>query len=157
MGPLGGVRCVMPEPGGTCPVGCAPLCECVSPGTQIATASGEVPIEALQPGDLVYSVNDDGIVLVPLLKAESRPVNNHHVRRLTLSDGTVLEVSEGHPMGDGTSFGSLEAGDVRDSLTVVLVERIPYEHGYTFDILPDSSTGTYFAGGLLIGSTLFEP
>jgi hypothetical protein len=146
-----------PNSAGTCPVGCAPLCECVSPGTLIATASGEVPIELLQVGDLVYSVEDEAIVLVPLLRAESRPVENHHVVRLTLSDGTVLEVSAGHPMGDGTSFGTLEVGDVRDALTVIAVERIPYEHGFTFDILPDSSTGTYFAGGVSIGSTLFEP
>jgi hypothetical protein len=156
MGPVGGVRCMTPNATGTCPVGCAPLCECVSPGTRIAAARGEVPIEELRVGDLVYSVHDEAIVLVPLLQAESRPVENHHVQRLSLSDGTVLEVSEGHPMGDGTSFGSLAVGDVRGSLSVTAIERIPYQHGFTFDILPDSSTGTYFAGGVLMGSTLFE-
>lgn len=157
MGPIAGTRCMSPNAAGTCPVGCAPLCECLSPGTGIATARGEVPIEDLAVGDLVYSVHDEAIVLVPLLQAESRPVEGHHVSRLSLSDGTVLEVSEGHPMGDGTSFGSLSVGDMRGSLTVMAIERIPYQHGFTFDILPDSSTGTYFAGGMLMGSTLFEP
>lgn len=31
---------------------------------------------------------------------------------------------------------------------------IPYGHEHTYDILPDSDTGTYVAGGVLIGSTL---
>jgi hypothetical protein len=31
---------------------------------------------------------------------------------------------------------------------------IPYEHAFTYDILPASETGTYYAAGALIGSTL---
>jgi hypothetical protein len=33
-------------------------------------------------------------------------------------------------------------------------EMVPYRYAYTYDILPGSSTGTYVASGLLIGSTL---
>jgi hypothetical protein len=33
---------------------------------------------------------------------------------------------------------------------------VPYEHPFTYDILPASSTGTYIAGGKLIGSTLYS-
>jgi hypothetical protein len=31
---------------------------------------------------------------------------------------------------------------------------VPYLHDATYDILPDSSSGAYFASGVLIGSTL---
>jgi hypothetical protein len=31
---------------------------------------------------------------------------------------------------------------------------VPYGFDATYDILPDSDTGAYFAGGALIGSTL---
>jgi hypothetical protein len=34
------------------------------------------------------------------------------------------------------------------------VEIVPYGHPYTYDILPASKSGTYFAAGVLIGSTL---
>ena len=33
---------------------------------------------------------------------------------------------------------------------------IRYAHSHTYDILPDSESGTYYAGGLLIGSTLWH-
>jgi hypothetical protein len=33
---------------------------------------------------------------------------------------------------------------------------VPYEHERTYDILPASETGSYVAGGALIGSTLFH-
>jgi hypothetical protein len=36
----------------------------------------------------------------------------------------------------------------------VSVTDIPYEHDATYDILPDSTSGAYFASGVLIGSTL---
>jgi hypothetical protein len=39
---------------------------------------------------------------------------------------------------------------------VVASSVVPYEHPFTYDILPDSDTGAYFAGGLLIGSTLAD-
>ncbi len=35
---------------------------------------------------------------------------------------------------------------------------VPYRHTVTFDALPASETGTYFADGILVSSTLFgEP
>jgi len=33
-------------------------------------------------------------------------------------------------------------------------ERIPYVHSHTYDILPDSRSGTYYANGIRVGSTL---
>jgi len=41
-------------------------------------------------------------------------------------------------------------------VVVMSAELVPYAHAFTFDILPASETGTYVAGGVLIGSTLQE-
>jgi hypothetical protein len=37
---------------------------------------------------------------------------------------------------------------------VVSVLVVPYTEPFTYDILPDSETGVYFAAGAAIGSTL---
>ena len=133
---------------GSCPI-------CASPDTPIATPAGERSISELRAGDLVYSVDHDAIVAVPLARVASTPVANHEVLRVTLAGGRVLEISAGHPTAAGGTFAALRPGDELDSGHVVLsVERIPYAHARTFDILPLSSTGSYFAAGAEIGSSL---
>jgi hypothetical protein len=153
-GPDGPPRCVDPV-SDTCPRGC-PTCPCASPDTPIATPSGERPIAALRPGDLVYSVNGHAIAAVPINSVSRNPVMGHHVLRLRLANGNVLEISAMHPTADGRTLASVTPGSALDGVRVVSVELVPYPHGHTYDILPDSDTGTYFAGGVLIGSTLFE-
>ena len=37
---------------------------------------------------------------------------------------------------------------------ILAVDTVPYPYSHTYDILPDSETGAYFAGGALVGSTL---
>lgn len=77
--------------------------------------------------------------------------------RIMLANGAVLEVSPGHPTADGRIFGDLKAGSHLDSQhEIVSAELVPYQHDATYDVLPSSSTGTYFAAGALIGSTLFD-
>jgi len=66
----------------------------------------------------------------------------------------VLEISGVHPTADGRTFADLHSGDDLDGVRVVGASVIPYAHDATYDILPDSDTGTYFAAGVLIGSTL---
>jgi hypothetical protein len=127
---------------------------CASPDTPIATPSGNRPIADLTVGDLVYSVDDDGIVLVPILRVGRTPVTNHRVARIRTADGRVLEISPGHPTADGRSFSDLRAGTRLDGVLVESMEMVPYVHAYTHDILPASKSGTYFAAGMLIGSTL---
>lgn len=39
-------------------------------------------------------------------------------------------------------------------VVIVSANLVPYTHEATYDILPESDTGAYFAGGALIGSTL---
>ena len=130
---------------------------CASPDTPIATPDGEQPIASLRVGDLVYSEDHDAIVVVPLLKVEHTSVKRHRVMRVTLESGRVLEISPGHPTADGRRFGDLLAGSTLDAEHWVRsAELVPYTYDATFDILPASSTGTYYAAGALIGSTLFQ-
>jgi hypothetical protein len=130
---------------------------CASPDTPIATPFGERPIAELRVGDLVYSVDDGAIVPVPLVSVGRTPVAHHHVVRVVFRDGRVLEISEGHPTADGRTFGDLRAGGLLDSHEITSVEVVPYTYPFTYDVLPGSKTGTYFAGGALVGSTLQTP
>jgi hypothetical protein len=127
---------------------------CASPGTPIATPDGDRPIADLAPGDLVYSVEHDAVVAVPVIRVSRTPVRDHHVVRVTLANAAILEVSAHHPTADGRTFGDLRRGGTLDHVTVDAVEIVPYPHPFTYDILPASSTHTYFAGGALVGTTL---
>jgi hypothetical protein len=136
---------------GACPI-------CAAPDTPISTPSGDRPIASLAVGDLVYSVDHGAIVAVPIALVGRTAVAAHRVMRVELAGGAVLEVSPGHRTGDGRRFGELTRGALLDSQHAVLsAELVPYGYDATYDVLPASSTGTYFAAGALVSSTLFEP
>jgi hypothetical protein len=124
----------------------------------LATPTGERPIASLAVGDLVYSVDEDAIVAVPLIHIGRTPVAAHRVVRVVLENGSVLEMSPGHLTADGRTFGELVAGSSFDTQhTVVSAELVPYQYDATYDVLPASSTGTYFAAGALVRSTMRYP
>ncbi len=128
---------------------------CASPDTPIATPSGDRPIAELRVGDLVYSVDRGAIVPVPIARIGSTPVAHHEVLQITLSDGAVIEISPGHPLANGQPLSSLSPGaEIDGQHRVRSIDLIPYMHDRTYDILPSSSTGTYFAAGALLGTTL---
>lgn len=52
------------------------------------------------------------------------------------------------------SHGALAIGDRLGGATVVGLASVPYPFDATYDILPDSDSGAYFAAGALVGSTL---
>jgi hypothetical protein len=135
-------------------MGCAPLCICASPDTPIATPAGERPIASLKVGDLVYSVDHGVMTVAPLIRVNRTPVSGHHVIRAVLASGAVLEISPGHPTTDGRTFGSLHGGDLLDGVAIRSASLVPYGYDATYDILPDTDSGAYFAGGVLVGSTL---
>jgi hypothetical protein len=134
-------------PSGGCPV-------CASPNTPIATPDGERPIASIAVGDLVYSVVNDAIVPVPTLRVGHARVSGHHVVRVKLSNGRFLEISPGHPTADGRLFSDLRKGGTLDGQRIDSAEVVPFEGLETYDILPASEGGTYFAAGVRIGSTL---
>jgi hypothetical protein len=131
---------------------------CASPDTLVATPDGERPIATLRPGDLVISLDRGELRAVPLLAVHRQPVTGHRVVRITLSTGRVVEMSERHPTVDGRPFASLAPGewlgDPVAGARIVALELIPYAHDATYDILPDSDTGSYVAAGALVGTTM---
>jgi hypothetical protein len=76
--------------------------------------------------------------------------------RLALDDGAVIELSPGHPLAGTGRVRDLVAGAALGARTLRSVAIVSYDRPFTYDILPDSSSGAYFAGGALMGSTLFE-
>ncbi|MBO6940070.1 MAG: hypothetical protein JJ863_34180 [Deltaproteobacteria bacterium] len=129
---------------------------CASPDTPIATPDGDRAIGTLVPGDLVFSIEDGAVVAVPIARVAQTEVDEHVVVRIRLDGGDELFLSPGHPLADGGSVGELEPGDLLGELEVLETELVEYEHPSTHDILPASETGAYFAGGALMGSSLFE-
>jgi hypothetical protein len=127
---------------------------CASPDTPIATPTGDRAIAELREGDLVYSMHEGALRIVPIARIARTPVHAHAVVRVRLASGALLEISAGHPTADGRTFGDLAPDAALDGVRIIEVSTVPYEHELTYDILPQSDSGTYIAGGVLIGSTL---
>lgn len=154
-GPVqGGPGCVPPSETGNCPAGCSPLCQCTAPDTPIATPTGDRPIASLKPGDLVYSIDQGQTSVVPIAEVQRVPADDHRVIRAVLADGQTLQISASHPLADGRTFNDLRAGQRLGDAVIVDAEEVPYEHGFTHDILPMSSTGTYFVAGIAVATTM---
>lgn len=129
---------------------------CLALGTRIATPRGGVAVEDLRVGDIVWTANATGArIAAPLVAVGSTPVPvTHQVVRLALEDGRLLYVSPGHPTADGRRVGDLLAGDRVDGARIASAQRVAYGGGATYDILPAGATGTYWANGVSLGSTL---
>ena len=146
--------CSMPSPPNyvcfpnTCDYPC-PIC--CSPDTRIRTTGEQKRIADIKEGELVLTDNGKA---VRVKKVSKTPVKNHKILNIKLSDGTILEISPGHPTADGRKFKDLKMGDVLDGRMVIETKLIPYVYSHTYDILPDSKSGNYYANGVLIGSTL---
>jgi hypothetical protein len=129
---------------------------CLALGTRIDTPRGEIAVQDLRIGDFVWTSDADGArVSAPLIAVGNTPVPaTHIVVRVALDDGRLLYVSPGHPTADGRRVGDLAPGDSLDGARIASVERVAYSGGATYDILPAGATGTYWANGVLLGSTL---
>lgn len=149
-GPLGNGCCQCDNQGM-----CSAFCQCASPDTPIATPTGERAISSLRVGDLVYSVDGARTVAVPVVATHQNAVGpEHRVMRVLLAGGATLDISGGHPTLDGRSFSQLRRGERLGGVEILDVASVPYGHDRTYDILPASESGGYFAGGALVGSTL---
>jgi hypothetical protein len=135
----------------------APNCPiCLAATTLIATPDGEVLVTAVRPGMLVWTETLDGHrIAARVIEAGSTPVPAGHLMvRLALADGRVLLASPGHRAADGRPLGTLAPGDRLDGSTIVDWELVPYGGDRTYDLLPAGPTGTYWANGILLASTL---
>lgn len=133
----------------TCPI-------CLAVHTRIDTPHGPVLVEDITLGELVWTANASGErVAAPVVQVVRVPVSAGHLLvHVVLADGRELWASPGHPTADGRVLASLRPGDVLDGSRVLRADIVPYNGGATYDILPAGSTGSYWADGILMGSTL---
>ena len=134
-----------------------PVCPiCLASTTLIATPDGAVAVTSLRPGMLVWTRSaDGGRTAAPILEIGSTPVPAGHLMvHLRLADGRELWASPGHRTADGRPLGALAIGDRLDGSTLALWELVPYGGERTYDLLPAGPTGTYWANGILLASTL---
>lgn len=135
-------------PPGGCPI-------CLSADSEIATPNGEMNIKDIKEGMTVLSKNSQGdTVPSEVVKTNSVFVGNIQIVDLRLADGRELFASPNHPTYDGKTIGDLKVGENYDGSVVKSANLVQYKYQYTYDILPNSQTGEYFANGILVGSTL---
>ena len=135
----------------------APNCPiCLAAATLISTPNGDVRVTEVEPGMVVWTAGEDGSrIAAPVLAVGSMHVpESHRMVHLVLADGRELLVSPGHRTADGRQLGSLAVGDSLDGSTIVRWELVPYSGERTYDLLPAGGTGTYWANGILLSSTL---
>lgn len=135
----------------TCPI-------CLAAGTLIDTPAGPVAVEALKPGEIVWTVDAAGRRIAAPIQRLGRTIvpATHQVVHVVLEDGRDLWVSPGHPTTDGRTFGELRAGDLLDGSPIQSAELVPYNGYATYDLLPAGETGFYWANGILIASTIMQ-
>ena len=132
---------------GGCPI-------CLTATVRIATPDGAIPVSDLRAGMLVWTVDAGKRVAAAIAIVRHTPAPfGHRVVRIVLADGRAVVASPGHATADGRRIGALNPGDLLDGSRVVTIDVLPYS-GDTWDLLPRSSTGTYWADGVLLGSTL---
>lgn len=129
---------------------------CLAATTLIATTGGPIRVTDVTPGTVVWTESPAGLqVAAPVLEVGSTQVPAGHLMvHLMLADGRELLASPGHRTADGRPLGTLAVGDRLDGSTVRVWELLPYAGDRTYDILPAGPTGSYWANGILLSSTL---
>jgi hypothetical protein len=128
---------------------------CLASEDLISTPIGAVPIAQLRFGMTVWTEDTNGQrIAAPVLLLSHRvaPIG-HQVVHVVLSDGRSVFASAGHPTADGRTVGELRLGDTLDGSVVISLDRTGYV-GETWDLLPGGPSGVYWAGGILLSSTL---
>jgi hypothetical protein len=140
----------------TTPSGPPPCPICLAASTLIATPGGDVRVTDLVPGMTVWTATRDGErVAVKILEIGSTPVPATHLMvSLRLADGRALLASPGHRLADGRQLGEVAVGQALDGSTISQWELVPYGSDRTYDLLPAGPTGTYWADGILLSTTL---
>lgn len=137
--------------------GSRPMCPiCLAASTLIATPDGPRPVIDVKAGTMVWTVDASGArIAEPVELTGSTPVPPGHLMvDLVLADGRELLASPGHRLADGRQLGTLRDGDAVDGSRVMRWELVPYTGDRTYDLLPAGPTGFYWAGGILLASTL---
>lgn len=129
---------------------------CLASNTMISTPDGQVSVKEIRVGVKVWSINKRGVrIESTVLNASNMDApKSHQMIHLVLSDKREVWLSPNHPTMNGTPVKELRVGDNYDGARVLIVDAVPYWDDKTYDLLPDSDTGMYWANGILFGSTL---
>jgi hypothetical protein len=129
---------------------------CLASNTNISTPAGQVNIKNIKVGSRVWSQDQQGRKIASTVVQVSQTLvpKTHHVIHLMLADSREVWVSPSHPTITGAAVQTLRAGDWYDGSEILSAELIPYWDNYTYDLLPDSGTGFYWANGIILKSTL---
>ena len=129
---------------------------CLARGTLIATPVGPVRVEKVFVGMAVYTTDArmKRVATTVLRIGSTRVSSIHRMLTIGLSDGRSVTASPNHPTAGGTPLESLHAGDSLDGAVITTIASEPYHADRTYDLLPAGSTGTYWADGVLLRSTL---
>jgi hypothetical protein len=131
---------------------------CLAANTLISTPNGDVRVTEIKVGMMVWTASADGRrIAEPVREIGSTLVPPTHLMvHLVLADGRELLASPGHRTADGRQLGTLGAGDHLDGSTITRWELVPYSGDRTYDLLPAGDSGTYWANGILLSSTLLS-
>ena len=129
---------------------------CLARNTLIDTPVGQVAVQDLREGMIVWTLNSHGDRVPDTVMQTTRNLvsKGTQVIHLVLDDGRQLIVSSRHPLADRRTVGTLFVGDNVDGAKLVVLESVPLDGDATYDILPSGDTGLYWANGILVGSTL---
>ncbi|TMD34299.1 MAG: hypothetical protein E6I95_06435 [Chloroflexi bacterium] len=129
---------------------------CLAADTRIETPNGDVRVIEIRLGMIVWTSAGDGSrIAAAVVQVGSMAVPAGHMMvHVRLTDGRELLASPGHRTADGRPLGSLAAGDKLDGSEITVWELLPYGGARTYDLLPGGPTGTYWADGILLSSTL---
>lgn len=133
-----------------------PTPPCLPPNTKIATPSGPRIIKNIRKNDIVWTMDAKGEKRKTHVKevVKRKVSENHKILWLVLDDGRQLHSSPGHPDATGRDLATLKKGDCLDNSQIINIKSFAYDNAFTYDILPEGTTGAYWANGILIGSTL---
>jgi hypothetical protein len=133
----------------TCPI-------CLSQGTLIDTPHCQIAVESLQVGDVVWSVDSRGQrIAASIAKTPRTEVPpGFQVLRIELADGRSLAASPNHPSAQYKALGDYRIGELLDGGQIVNIEAESYQADFTYDLLPATGSGFYWADGILVGSTI---
>ncbi len=129
---------------------------CLSGDTRIDTPMGAVRVTDITVGTSVWTLDATGLrIPAAVVKTARNPVPaNASIIHLALSDGRAVMVSAGHPTTDGRTIGDLGIGDMLDGARVVKADSIRYDQPAKYDLLPAGETGSYWANGIPMHSTI---
>lgn len=129
---------------------------CLAEGTLIDTPAGTVPVERLREGAAVWTADDSGrrtAAAVVKVAMTAVPIS-FEVLEVRMDDGRAVTASPGHPTAERRPLSEYRAGDTLDGALVIGADLVSYDGTATYDLLPGSSTGLYWADGILLMSTL---